>query len=212
LIHLNPFSSNNADLDGRILYAADRGPENLDLIAARPGRRVYFERTNLTTEETLNDFDLPVPTITITEMEVASAPVLSLRTRVTNRTDDPTVVAYARVGDQVQTRILSTTATRGDTYDVEFLLAPRRARIAGALPLEARIGTVIVGTGSARDESAALLRQEQARFAYRTDRDRVELLTPGRLFLARAEGRRFKRDQVSALPSLAIEVAPAPTT
>ncbi|MFI5257983.1 MAG: hypothetical protein ACHQRK_12095, partial [Gemmatimonadales bacterium] len=50
LLHLNPFSENAPDLDGRILYATDRGAENLDLIAARPGRRVYYERTNLTTE------------------------------------------------------------------------------------------------------------------------------------------------------------------
>ena len=74
LLHLDPFSENTPDLDGRILYASDRGAENLDLIAARPGRRVYYERTNLTTEETLNDFDLPIPTITVTRMRVRSAP------------------------------------------------------------------------------------------------------------------------------------------
>jgi hypothetical protein len=212
LIHLNPFSANNADLDGRILYAADRGPENLDLIAARPGRRVYFQRTNLSTEETLNDFDLPLPTITVTEMDVARGRVLSMRLRVTNDSDDPTVVAYARVGDRVDSRTLSTTASRGDAFDVEFRVAPRRARVDGALPLGPRLGTVIVGTGSGRDASAALLRQEQQRFGYRIDGNEVELLTPGRMFLARAEGRRFKREQVSTLPSLAIDVAPAPTT
>jgi hypothetical protein len=212
LIHLNPFSSNNADVDGRILYAADRGPENLDLIAARPGRRVYFQRTNLSTEETLNNFDLPLPTITVTEMEVARGRVLSMRVRVTNRGDDPTVVAYARVGDRVDSRTLSTTASRGDVFDVDFRVAPRRAGGDGTLPLGPRLGTVIVGTGSGRDASVALLRQEQQRFAYRIDGDQVELLTPGRMYLARAEARRFKREQVSTLPSLAIDVAPAPTT
>jgi hypothetical protein len=212
LIHLNPFSANNADLDGRILYAADRGPENLRLIAARPGRRVYYERTNLSTEETLNDFDLPVPTITVTEMHVARAPVLAVRVRVTNHTDDPTVVAYARVGDQVESRTLSTNASRGDVFDVEFRVAPRRAGVAGAIALDGPLGTLIVGSGSGRDASRALLRQEQQRFAYRVDAHDAELLTPGRMFFAHAKGKRFKREQVSALPSLAIDVAPAPTT
>jgi hypothetical protein len=212
LIHLNPFSANNAELDGRILYAADRGPENLDLIAARPGRRVYYERTNLSTEDTLDNFDLPVPTITVTEMHVAQAALLSVRVRVTNTTDDPTVVAYARVGNQVESRTLSTDATRGEVFDTEFRLAPRRAGVDGALPLPGPRGTLIVGTGTGREASRALLRQEQQRFAYRIDGDRVELLTPGRMFLARAEGKRFTRDQVSTLPSLAIDVAPAPTT
>ncbi len=36
LLHLNPFSENPPDLDGRILYATDREAENLDLIAAHP--------------------------------------------------------------------------------------------------------------------------------------------------------------------------------
>ena len=58
----------------------------------------------------------------------------------------------------------------------------------------------------------ALLRQEQQRFVYRIAGDRVELLTPGRMFLAQAKGKRFTREQVSTLPSLAIDVAPAPTT
>jgi hypothetical protein len=208
LIHLNPFSANNAELDGRVLYAADRGPENLDLIAARPGRRVYYERTNLSTEETLNDFDLPLPTITVTAMHVARATALSLRVRVTNTRDDPTVVAYARVGDNVRSRTLSTNASRGEVFDVEFRVAPRGAGVEGALPLAAPLGTLIVGTGSGRDASSALLRQEQQRFAYRIDNDRVELLTPGRMFLAHAKGKGFKREQVSTLPSLAIDVAP----
>ena len=120
LLHLNPFSENTPDLDGRILYATDRGAENLDLIAARPGRRVYYERTNLTTEETLNDFDLPIPTITVTRMHVRRAPTLALHVRVVSPSDDPVVVAYLRVGEHVEQRTLSTTATKGDVFDTEW--------------------------------------------------------------------------------------------
>ncbi len=39
LLFLNPFSSNPADLDGRILWATDQGAANLDLIAGTPTAR-----------------------------------------------------------------------------------------------------------------------------------------------------------------------------
>jgi hypothetical protein len=215
LVHLNPFSANTPDLDGRILYATDRGAQNLDLIAARPGRRVYFERTNLTTEETLDNFNLPIPTITVTEMHVERAPSFVMRVRVTNRTDSPVVVAYLKVGTRVEQRTLSTTASKGDVFETEWQLAPPEAAAAiGAVPLDSPTRTVVVGAGSGATPDAALApRQVRDRFSYRIAGRSTEILTPGRTYTARLKHNgRFKLHRVTRLPSLSVDVSPATTT
>jgi hypothetical protein len=43
LLYLNPYSANSPSLDDRILYAADRDPHVLDLIAEQPERRPYLQ-------------------------------------------------------------------------------------------------------------------------------------------------------------------------
>jgi hypothetical protein len=214
LVHLNPFSANPPDLDGRILYATDRGAQNLDLIAARPGRRVYFERTNLTTEETLDNFDLPIPTITVTEMHVERAPSFVMKVRVTNPDDSPVVVAYLKVGTRVEQRTLSTTASRGDVFETEWRLSPPdTASAIGAVPLDSPTRTVVVGAGSGTTANAALTpRQVRDRFSYRITGTSAEVLTPGRTFTARLKHNRFRLHRVSRLPSLSVDVVPATTT
>jgi hypothetical protein len=214
LLHLNPFSENPADLDGRILYATDRGAENLDLIAARPERRVYYERTNLTTEQTLNDFDLPVPTITVTQMHVERAPSLAVRVRVSNPTDDPVVVAYIRVGSHIEQRTLSTTARKGQSFETTWFVAPPEAAAGtGAVPLDDPRRTMVAGAGSGTTPDNALTpRHVQQRFVYRVDSGSAEMLTPGLAFNARERGKRFRLTRASTTPSLAVEVGPVPTT
>jgi hypothetical protein len=53
---------------------------------------------------------------------VVEAQEVTLRTRVTNTTDQPVVVASLQVGDQVQQQTLATDSRKGDTYDVEWRL------------------------------------------------------------------------------------------
>ena len=170
LLHLNPFSENPPDLDGRILYATDRGAENLDLIATRPGRTPYFETTNLSRDETLTDPDLPVPTITVTRAGIEQGSTVTLHATVTNTSDNPTVVAYLQVGDAVVARTLSTTAKRGDVFDTQWTVAPSASAVPDAVPLVDRLGTVAVGLATGATADAALAaphRQEQ--YSYRTD-------------------------------------------
>ena len=46
LLFINPFGDNGADLDGRILFASDDGPELLDLIREQPDRTPYLQRAD----------------------------------------------------------------------------------------------------------------------------------------------------------------------
>ncbi|HEX5588309.1 MAG TPA: hypothetical protein VFZ17_13435, partial [Acidimicrobiia bacterium] len=142
LLHLNPFSSNPPDLDGPILYATDRGPENLDLIARHPDRTPYFEATTLTAQQALLDYDVSESEVTVRPIVVERAPVLTIHARVTNRTDDPVVVASLTDGGNVDTKVLSTTASRGDTFDVEW-------HVQGGTPFRLPSGTIgLAGSGT----------------------------------------------------------------
>ena len=53
LLFVNPFGDNGADLDGRILYASDAGPELLELVAEESDRVAYLQRADLSTVDLL---------------------------------------------------------------------------------------------------------------------------------------------------------------
>ena len=214
LLHLNPFSSNPPDLDGRILYATDRGDENLDLIADHPGRRVYFERTNLSTNDTLNNPDLPTPTVTVTPMHVEQAASFTVHVTVRSTTDDPTVTAFLSVGDVAEERTLSTTATRGNEFETEWTIAAPSAAApeSRAIPLPAARGTIVIGTRHATSVTATpRARHTLEQFAYRVDGPRAEVLAPGRTYAARQRAHTVTTKRVSPRPSFQVEIAPAPT-
>jgi hypothetical protein len=219
LLHLNPFSSNPPGLDGRILYATDRGAENLDLIADHPGRRVYYERTNLSTDDTLNNPDLPVPTVTVTPMEVERVGSLTVRVRVTSPNDDPTVVAYLNLGAFVDRRVLSTTASRGETFETEWHLAPPLATGAGdAVPLTGPRGTVVIGLQTAASPDASPRpRETQERFTYRmpshhalADPAAADVLLPSLTYVVDRSPERLIVRPVSSRPSFRVEIVTAP--
>ena len=170
LLHLNPFSDNPPDLDGRILYTTDRGSQNLELLARHPERRAYFEATNLTIAETLADFSLPVPTITVTPISVKRSSTLTVRATVTATNNDPVVAATLRVGDHIVQQVLSTHATKGETFTAEWHIATPSAVAtdAGAIPFDVAAAGLSVDAGSGVDASAVLtVPSEQIRFAAR---------------------------------------------
>jgi hypothetical protein len=212
LIHLDPFSSNAPDLDGRVLYATDRHDENIDLVADHPGRRVYFERTSLTIDRTLADPDLPVPTVTVTPARVEHARSFRVRAHVTSTTDDPVVTVYLKYGAVLDRRTLSTTARRGDEFDTEWLLlAPSTSgpRDPDLLVLPSGTGAVEVGVRTASSPGATPRGRfvfEQA--AYRAHGPDIAMLLPARTYRARTVAAGVKARSVGSQPSLRVAIAP----
>jgi hypothetical protein len=210
LIHLDPFSSNAPNLDGRVLYAADRHEENIELVADHPGRHVYFERTNLTIDQTLADPDLPVPTVTVTPARVERSGVFLVRAHVTSTTNDPVVTVYLKYGAVVDQRTLSTTARRGDDFDVEWhVVAPAASTPVGfgALGLSPGVGSLEVGVRTAASRNATPRGRyvfEQA--AYRADGSDVALLLPPRTYQAPPLGAGVTARSVGPQPSLRVEI------
>jgi hypothetical protein len=213
LMHLNPYSANEPDLSGRILFAVDRGPENLDLIAAHQDRTAYLERTtDPRFDRPVEYHDAPVPRVSLIPLQVLHGNAVTLRLRVKHRSDDPAVVAYLQVGDRVEKRLLSADARRGDTYEAEWTVAPAgSAAVAtnGAIPLDERLGDIRIGVGSAANPDDALAgKQALEQFSYRrnTDAGTVGVLYPPRQFTAEPRRDTLDLSEVSRLPGFDVQL------
>ncbi|MFI5046362.1 MAG: hypothetical protein ACHQIG_04810 [Acidimicrobiia bacterium] len=207
LIHLNPFSDNPPDLDGRILYATDRGGANLEVIARNPGRTAYFESTDLTTAETLIPTDIPgVASITVTPISVERAPVLAISAHVSNTTGAPVVVASLRIGGSVETRVLSTTSTLGQTFDTTWLVAAAPGE-PGTVPVDKVRGLIRLDAAGGPDPEAALAGEhDRLRLSYRVDGSDLEILVPGTPIRLRTVGGVLSPHRTATLDSLSVDV------
>jgi hypothetical protein len=213
LMHLNPYSANEPGLDGRILFAVDRGAENLDLIADHPERPAYLERTTDTGfDDPVIYHDAPVPSVSLIPLQVLHGNTATLRVRVTNRSDDPALVAYLRVGDRVEKRVLSTSARRGDTFETAWTVAPAGSTAVAtdrATPLEDRLGDIRIGVGSAATPRDALAGKQLAEeFSYRSNAGTgmIDVLYPSRTFTAEKSGRELDLTEVNRLSGLDVEI------
>ena len=182
LVQLNPFSTNGTDLDGHLLYAVDRGPGNLRMIAAHPDRAPYLQSK------------LPEPdgsgarsTITVTKLHVVSGSTVTVHARLTNRTASPTVVAYAQIAGTTVTHTLDTTSHEGATYDVDWVVRSGGLLGDGSNELTAPPGAFTLaigfGAGTSGDVALAARRLEQqfgARSVVRDGHPVIDVVAPGR--------------------------------
>jgi 4-amino-4-deoxy-L-arabinose transferase-like glycosyltransferase len=179
LLHLNPFSANTPDIDdGRIVYALDRGAENLDLIAAHPDRTPYMQLTDVVQGNGIAPSR--VPKITLERAQIVRGDAIVLHLRVTNPTDSPVVVAYLRVGASTISRVLSTDAEKDATFETDWVVGGPGAAGDDIVRLTDPRGAFALGVGSAATADRALTaRRVEERLSYRIVGSTVEVLTPG---------------------------------
>ncbi len=127
LLHLNPFSRNSADLTGPILYATDRGFENLDLITRHPERTAYVEWSDVPRDTSLGDPKAPVPKITVDPVTVINSHAYRVHVRLTNYSDAPIGILSFRVGAQEIQTTLSTDAQPNQTFEADVTLTTSTA-------------------------------------------------------------------------------------
>lgn len=100
LLYLNPFGHNGPDLDGRLLYASDRGPEVIRLLQAHPDRVPYLQRASLSVPDLQPSGRPEVPAVTLTPMRLVTGDVrLTGRLRHPSGTND--AVWWVAVDGQV---------------------------------------------------------------------------------------------------------------
>jgi len=177
------FAMNPPDLKASTLYAVDRGPLNLDLVAERRDRAAYALVTRVA--ETRDGYR-GQPQLQRLHVEEASA--FEVDQQVTNAGSDPVVTAYLSVDGQTYTQVLDRASTKGASYTVRWLVGPRRSvgtaapdgATTVALPTTERSFAAGVGFGATADLDPARQRWE-VRYAYRiaADATSMQLLLPG---------------------------------
>jgi len=198
---LNPFATNNSQLDGRVLYAVDRGAKNLDLIDAMPDRTPYVQRPSLAPDELAPVTNPPHLSVAVEEITVVEGRRIALHVRVTNPENSPIVRTYVRAGESRAfktratnatkvtsgkgdnaraTRTLATDADRGDVFETDWVLGIDDGGVAPADLLvsehmdELVVGVAYADAGSDRKAQPAL----RETFGLRVHDGELELLEP----------------------------------
>jgi 4-amino-4-deoxy-L-arabinose transferase-like glycosyltransferase len=167
LLFINPFGDNGADLDGRILFASDAGPELLDLVQEQPDRTPYLQRADLSVVDLLPSEDPRTPNVSLTPMEVLTGPVHLVGT-VTPVGQAATSVWWAELDGEVI--VAPEPVTPGGRVDVD---------VAGLdLPDGLHTLELRLGAGDDRGEAATTPVVRRTFYVRSTD-GAVELLAPG---------------------------------
>jgi hypothetical protein len=180
LLHLNPYSRNTPDLDGRILYAVSRDEGNFDLIASHPDRILYLQVTTDPRWDNPIDYnDAAPPEVSFVPIGVLHGRSADLNVTVTNPRGEPVVVAYLEVaGRVVDQRVLSTDARRGERFDTTWRIGvPSAAAVEPGVVPVSDAGEIRVGYSTGGSEQQALAGTiAQQRLPYRVANDQIDLL------------------------------------
>jgi 4-amino-4-deoxy-L-arabinose transferase-like glycosyltransferase len=207
LLFTNPFVANDPDLDGRTLYAVDRGAENLELIRAMPDRTPYSQRLSGASDYLLPRRHPKHWDVRYERIRIVRGVGLEVRVRVRNTVGRPFVAAGVSVGDRAAWRTLDTTSRLGETYETTFTVGTGDAD----LRLDDGADTVAVSVGFGLDEGMAWKTPlYQVRYDYALEDGELEVATPGEAL--RAEKSRARRRFVPSekVPGLGVDVSPVP--
>lgn len=170
LMFLNPYSANDPDLDGHVLWAVDRGAKNLGLIAQFPDRVAYRMQASYRGDE-LGPTERPkTPEIALVRLEPRRAGALEVVAAITNAPGARHVMATFTI-DGRERRVDATPLRGDDDRSLLRWLVPR--------PVNST-GTIIVGVGFGRTRDEArkpIIRQV---VPYRVVEGEIEVLLPAR--------------------------------
>lgn len=179
-----PFLANPPDLKTELLYARDRGARNVELIERSRNRQAFRLVRQIEPGRELGQ----IPVV-VKPQSVTRGAELAVLATVINTSGKKTVTAYARFGNSVQRRLLSTDSERGDRFDVTWTVGPDGLRYTGPparrmRPIKvrktARRGVLVVGATFARTPAAKDPDAVERWYYARVTRDgdgQIELLT-----------------------------------
>jgi hypothetical protein len=179
LLKFNPFSSNDADLGDRVLYATDAGAQNIDLAARYPGRKAYVEQTDSPyLNYALDHSDAPTPKVTVQPLRVVRGGAVTLDVRVRGNARTTTAVQL-RVGTQA----VGPPIMGHGAVDAKWRLVPLGAPSSATdttIPLTANSQISIVAGSAANGADALSGALVQVQYPYRATASTLEVLEPAR--------------------------------
>lgn len=205
LLFSDPFTANDPDLDGPVVYALDRGAENLRLMEAMPDRTPWFQRMDQPPDELLPRWRPEEVEVSYVRAEVLRAGTISLAVRVRNTTGRPVVGVGVSVGERVEWRTLDTDSELGETYETSWTVGGPAAG-GDVVPLDADLASFAVTAGFAEDEaSARKLPVARVRYDYRVEGDELEVVLPGEALEAEKSRNRRRWVPAGRLPALGVD-------
>ena len=180
LLLLNPYSSNSADLDGRVLYSTDQGVADLDLIESRAGRVPYLQQTSVPATKADVAPGAPTPRIRLVRMRVLRSGAVVVHVRIVNVHGAAVVVARLLAGGVDQTQTVTTGGRAGEVLELEWTVAPPGATTPGVQSLDPSTRSVVVQVGFGATAGAAAKPSVQATIPTRVTAGAVQMLLPVR--------------------------------
>lgn len=181
LLFLNPYAINGPDLDRDILYAADSGPQVLDLVEEMPDRTAYLQRSTVESRELSPSEDPRTPEIVMSRLHLERGERVELDVRAAAAVASPVTVSWIEVEGGRSSPARSTSDGR---VEASWDLVPYTGTTSGStfrVPRGLRTVHVLVGWG---DTVAAARRNPAVRRTYyvRSTADEITVLTPGTVF------------------------------
>lgn len=169
VLFVNPFASNGAELDDRILYAADNGAGVLDLVLEEPDRVHYLQRADRSVIDLLPSEAPQTPEVYLTRMEVLRGDV-----RLTGRVEADAGGAAATVWwVEADGELQGSVTSVAEQPEIDVAVAD--------LDLDRGYHTVEVFAGrfTKAPDADADSPQQRRTFYVRVTRAGIELLAPG---------------------------------
>ena len=181
---LHPFAAlhNDADYDGRIVYALDRGErQNLRLLDDFPGREVYKFRLHGHYRGNPSD---PALRTTLDELTVVKQASLPATVTFHNPTEEPLVVVSVALGSRKESYVIDTGSSRGKRHEFAVSIGPGSVEALSGFQTrfpevveDTGLLSVAVSVGPAGGGSRRTLYERH--LAYDTDGQSLRVLFPG---------------------------------
>lgn len=178
LLFLNPYAINGHDLEDELIYAADAGPELLDLVADNPDRQAYLQRSSLEARLLAPREDPEVPEITLTPLEVQQGKTITVRAQVDAPEGRALMATWLEIEGEGNSPLVRSPVAE---YEAEWELVPFGGRTTDTtvrIPRGLRTVHVVTGWGDtlvAARSSPGVRRTFYVRSTY----DGLQILTPG---------------------------------
>jgi 4-amino-4-deoxy-L-arabinose transferase-like glycosyltransferase len=215
LMFLNPYSANQPDLDGPVVWATEQLGHDVDLIRAYPERTPYRMQASFRGDELGPDEQPKIPEIELLPLEVVDGSSLRIAADIQNTTALPFVVVTVTLdGRVIDQRVISKTSSNGARHDFEWVLhhSPRTngPDSANESVVSGNYGALVVSVGFGADRRTAARPLVQRVVGYSGQGVDLAAVVPARgERLSDIGGPKLRWRPTTDLPEITVTITPA---
>jgi hypothetical protein len=197
ILHVRGYFRNSPELDGRVVFAANAGGDDLALFDRFPDRRKYLLWGMMPSHRVGNH-----PRPRLDELQRVTGPSLSIEQSFSNPTGQPVVVAYVSTPYGLERCVVDRVSVTGASYKVRWTIGPDRTTavdgcvepLEPAFPIDTLRGFLSIGFTTGPDLEGDVDRYEYFT-SMRSRPGMVEAIVPlvQRRQLPKGDGARYGR-------------------